>query len=185
MRKVCSKSSALNKRGNLAMVMVISIAVVLTMLALCAFLVTVVRDQNAARENVNLYSNIDASINAMSLSGESQIKKHIESLKEESVALGEEEFVLNGNTFVNRFDDDLIAMFSNIVVVEYESISVRFQENVIRRVYGEEDKKYDMIVVSFVLKTGETYNIGFYAEETDGVDGETFQRGDYIHSWIA
>lgn len=167
------------------MVMVISIAVVLTMLALCAFLVTVVNDQNAARDNADMYSNIDASMNAIAHSGESQIKKHIETLKSESQALGEEEFLLNGNTFVNRFDDDLVAMFSNIVVVEYDSISVSFKENVIRRIHGEEDKKYDMFVVSLVLKTGQVYCVGFYAETTDGMDGEPFQRGDYVHSWIA
>ena len=166
------------------MVMVISIAVVLTMLALSAFLVTVIRNQNAARDNANLYSNIDASVNAVALSGEYQIKKHITTLIAESEAIGEEEFLLNGNTFVNRFDEDLIEMFENIIVVDCEEITIKFKENVIRRIHGEEDKKYDMIVVSLIFADGTTYNVGFYAEESDGMDGSTFQRGDYVHSWI-
>ena len=114
MRKLYSKPSTV-KRGNMAMVLVISIAVVLTMFALSTFLMIVVRNQERAQEVSDRYSDIDASIKAVEIAGESHIKNTIDVLK--SASPDPEMFTLDGLNFVNTYGNDLKTMAKQILVI--------------------------------------------------------------------
>ena len=180
MRKLHSKPSTV-KRGNMAMVLVISIAVVLTMFALSTFLMIVVKNQERAQEVSDQYSDIDASIRAVELAGESQIKNIIDFLKSESP--DPETMTFDGESFVNTYGNDLKTMTKQILVVDCE-VNVSFKRDVKRIVYGQPEELYDLIVISLTLNDGTIYNVGFYGEIMDGMHASAFQRGDFVFVWI-
>lgn len=194
MRNVCSKHTFV-KKGNMTMVMIISIVVVLTMVALCGFLVAVSKNQLHANDKSIEIANVDASVTAV----EKTIDPFIDKCVEEMRPLGEmpgfpdifpwmpefDDLWFDENVFMTRYADK-IKELTNLVMVDDAEVTVALVERVPVYIHDVDTYYFDCIVVSMKFENGETHNVAFYIDDPVGEvnDGVTRSKGDYLFTWI-
>ena len=158
-------SSRINKRGNLAMMLVVLITVVFTMMALLGYIATVIKDTNYDNEYTNDIANVDASINAVAQIGE----KYFANIVAENGNLLYVDVVADEETIVN--------LMRQYMVVKPENMRLQYKEDIYQQGIGI---SFDLIIISFTYKEIE-YNVGFYVN--GGVGEHT--KGEYVFSWIS
>ena len=183
------------KKGNMTMVMIMSIVVVLTMVALCAFLVAVSKNQLYANDKSVTVANVDASVSAV----EQTIDPFIEQCVDEMRPWGEipgfpdlfpgmpdfDDLWFDETVFMTRYADK-IKELTDLIIIDDATITVAFVERVPVYIHDVGTYYFDSIVVSMTFENGETHNVAFYIDDPVGEinDGVARSKGDYLFTWI-
>lgn len=187
MHKIHAKRTVLKKHGNIMMALMLTIVVVFTMTALCAYLLNVSNNQHQAVDETLDFANADATLNAAAQSVEYSIKQKIKDMEPEELLPGEEEAWFDINTFMTAHGDVLRELVDVVCVMDYERILVEYRPRVPHFVYDKGTFYFNCIVVSITATDGRVYNMSFYISEADAHTGDGLERqkGDYIATWIS
>lgn len=166
------------------MVMIISIVVVLTMLALCTYLVAVSKNQMHSNENTIEMSNIDATTNAVADSIEHYLHNTISRMQPENPDPGVEWF--DGNAFITMYGSSIKNLAEMVAVCDYNMMQVSYINNVPMYIHETGTYYFDCIVLSIQFVNGETHNIAFYVKDSvDAINDDAVrEKGDYLLTWI-
>jgi hypothetical protein len=168
----------------MTMLMIISIAVVLVMASLCAYLAVLSRDQLTIKEYVIQYAEIDASSSAISYTMSNQIKEDLNSMYPGLDLPPEpdsEPVVLNQNDFINAYNNAWQHMVKSVSVANIKNITITYDNDTEIYVHNSENQHYGSCVIT-VEYDNSTVNYAFFLEETNR-DG--FEKGDFISLWIS
>ena len=165
------------------MVMIVSIVVVLTMLALCAYLVAVSKNQLRSNDKSVEIANVDASVTAVENVVESYLKDSIASLKPID-ATDDSWFI--PSEFINNQKDDIENLIGMVLVSSYDEINLTYIENVPMYVHEVGTYYYNSIVITIEFSNGENRNIAFYIQDSANMpsDGSVREKGDFLLPWI-
>lgn len=166
------------------MVMIISIVVVLTMLALCTYLVAVSKNQMHSNEKTIEASNIDATTNAVADSVSNYLHDTIGSIRPENPDPDVEWF--DGNAFITMYGGSIQNLAEMVAVCDYNMMQVSYVNSVPMYIHETGTYYFDCIVLSIQFFNGETHNIAFYVQDSVGAtnDGAIREKGDYLLTWI-
>lgn len=171
------------KRGNMTMLMIISIAVVLVMASLVAYLAVLSRDQLSIKDHVIQYAEIDASSAAISHTMSNQIKEDLNNMYPNLDLPPEpdvEPVILNQNDFINAYNNAWQHMVKAVSVANIENVVITYNANTEIYVHDSGNQHYGSCVIT-VEYDDLTVNYAFFLEETNR-DG--FEKGDFISLWI-
>ena len=182
MRNIRFKHSIV-KRGNITMVMIISIVVVLTMLALCAYLVAVSKNQLRSNDKSVETANVDASVAAVSDVVETYLSNAITSLKPAD-AIDDSWFI--PSEFIENQEESIKELVGMVLVCSNNQVNVAYVEDVPMCVHEVGTFYYNSIVITIEFANGESRNIAFYIQDsaTLPVDGNVREKGDFLLTWI-
>lgn len=175
------------KKANLMMVLVVSVVVVLTMTALCAYSVIVSENELETRNDAIMFANSDATVDAVSHVVEVSIKDKIKDMVPDVLLPDEQDDWFDIDIFMSAHGDVIRQLVDTVAVVEHEDIKVEYRERVPHYIFDQATYYFDCIVVSITCADGITYNLSFYIKdsEVDSGDGLEREKGTYISTWIS
>ena len=166
------------------MLMIISIAVVLVMASLVAYLAVLSKDQLTIKDYVVQYAEIDASSAAISHTMSNQIKEDLNSMYpglDLPLEPDGEPVVLNQNDFINAYNNAWQHMVKAVTVANVKNVTVLYNANAEIYIHDSGNQHYGSCVIT-VEYDNSTINYAFFLEDTNR-DG--FEKGDFISLWIS
>ena len=166
------------------MVMIISIIVVVTMLALCTYLVAVSKNQMYSNEKTIEAANIDATTDAIADVVEQYLHDTISGMRPANPDPDVEWF--DGNAFIAMYGGSIKNLSEMVTVCDYDMMQVSYVNRVPMYIHETGTYYFDCIVLSIQFVNGETHNIAFYVNDSAGAtnDGAVREKGDYLLTWI-
>jgi hypothetical protein len=169
----------------MAMLMIISIVVVMTMVSVCTYLAVISKNQMIKNDTAVAYSTIDASSAAIIDIIDDTIKTDLVE-KYPWINLPPDPdnppaTPYNPTEFVSAYKDEWLLIASKSSVEPVVNIDVRYDVNTKVRLADDTIEDYGCIV--FIVEfANETHNYAFFAEVANR-DG--YEKGDFVLTWIS